>query len=93
MLNKRNKRQILNGGKKHISDITRKTLLKTYNKHNKRSYIVHTGSTLQGNKELNMNKNEKEFIKKKKKKTTHLNFISFNSFERVISVPCNALIN
>lgn len=93
MLNKRNKRQILNGGKKHISDITQKTLLKTYNKHNKRAYIKHTGPALRGNKEHNMNNNEQEFIKIKKKRTTHLNFISFDSFERVISVPCNALIN
>lgn len=86
MLNKRNKRP-----KTHISDITQKTSLKTY-KHNKRSYMVHAGPALQGNKEHNMNKNERE-LKKKKKRTTHLNFISFDGFERVISVPCNALIN
>lgn len=61
MLNKRNKRP-----KTHISDITRKTSLKTY-KHNKRSYMVHTGPALQGNKEHNMNKNERELKKKKKK--------------------------
>lgn len=75
MLNKRNKRQILNGGKKHISDITWKTLLKTYNKHNKRAYIKHTGPALRGNKEHNMNKNEQEFIKKKKNHSPEFHFV------------------
>ena len=73
-----NKRQIWMGWK---------TVLTTYKEHYKKLKLVHKAPDWQGKMNRNL------FQKKRKKRYTHLNFISFDSFKRVISVPCNALIN